>query len=351
MRRIAWAAVPLALLLVGAWLSSLAEVRPVATARAAVEFPRSFREREYRRMKERRTLVLPAPAPSVAAAGRVEPAAPVRRDPFLAALPAGADDEVVVLEANALRHSRLGEALVRCALARDPRTFEDIRRQTGIDVLKDVDRIAYAGGAVVVSGFFQQLSRDELRKATGAAPERYGEAGTVYEGGRTRPGMAAGTWGDQLLVVADDAAVVRRSLDQLEGRAPPPRDLPDEIAYGEAYGVIPAQALRRILRNDSDLLADRLAAAATRIELHMDAMQDVAAVVRFRGEDEPALSDLARAVGGVLAGARLQAQASGDPLLSDLLDQASVSPGPRGFTVQVALPAELVERWFSDCRP
>jgi hypothetical protein len=353
MRRIGWLAAAFALLLLGSWLSSLAEARPPAQVRARVAFPRAPRSQEYERMTARRTLAAPAaPAPTGAPADD-DPGPPQKRDPFLAALPAGADDPVMVFEANALRHSRLGELFVQCLLARDPRTFEKLQREIGIDVLKDVDRVAFVGGSVVVSGFFQRLDPDRLRKETLASPEQIGEDGVLYSSGSApEPGrLAAGTWRDQIVVLSDDPAMVRRALDQLEGRAAPPGiELPDDIAYGEAYGVIPGDALRRILHDDRELLADRLAAAARRIELHVDAMQDVAAVARFQGDDASALSDLARAMGGVLAGARLHAQVTGDRVLADLLDQASVVPGETSFSVQVALPIERVESWFANCR-
>jgi hypothetical protein len=353
MRRLGWLTAALALLLFGAWLSSLAEARPAAPTRAQVAFPRSPRLPEYDRMRARRTLVVPAAMVSVTAPADDEPAPPEKRDPFLVALPAGANDPVVVFEANALRHSRLGERFVQCALARDPRTFEKLQREIGIDVLKDVDRVAFVGDSVVVSGFFQRLDPEQLAKETGALPERVGAAGVLYADG-SGPGsgrLAAGTWRDQIVILSSDPAAVRRALDQLEGRAAPPAvELPDDIAYGEAYGVIPGGALGRILHDEPELLADRLAAAARRIELHVDAMEDIAAVARFQGNDAQALSDLARAMGGVLAGARLQAQVTGDRVLADLLDQASVIPGTGSFSVQVALPIDRVESWFANCR-
>ncbi len=353
MRRIGWLAAAFALLLLAAWLSSLAEARPPAHARAQVVFPSSPRQAEYDRMKTRRILVVPVTVASASAPADEDPAPPPKRDPFLAALPAGANDPVVVFEANALRHSRLGEAFVQCALAKDPRTFEKLQREIGIDVLKDVDRVAFVGESVVVSGFFQRLDPDQLRKETLASPERIGEAGVLYASGSVlEPGrLAAGTWRDQIVILSSDPANVRRALDQLEGRAAPPTiELPDDIAYGEAYGVIPGDALRRILHGETELLADRLAAAARRVELHVDAMQDIAAVARFQGDDASAVSDLARALGGVLAGARLHAQVTGDRVLADLLDQASVIPANGSFSVQVALPIERVESWFANCR-
>lgn len=354
MRRLRWIAAAAALLVLAAWLSSLAESpRPASCGQARVAFPEYPRHEEYERMKVRKTLVLPAASgPAELAADVAEPPAPRKRDPFLAALPTRANDPVLVFEANALRHSRLGELFVRCMLAKDPNAFEKIERAIGIDVLKDVDRVAFVGDAVVVSGFFQRLRSDELERETGASPTRHGEAGMIYAADDGPPSrrFSVGTWRDQIVVLAEDLETVRRALDQIEGRAPaPPIELPDDIAYGEAYGIITGDALRRILGHERVELADRLAAAATRIELHADAMQDIAAVAQFGGNDASALSDLAKVVGGVLAGARLHAQASGDQRLADLLDQASVVPLDGSFLVRVALPIERVEGWFAGC--
>jgi hypothetical protein len=358
MRPIGWLAVALALLLAGAWLSSRAERRRPVAAREPVQFPTWLREPEYKRMLARRTLVVQASmVPVGALASPDEPAGPRRRDPFLVALPAGPEDPVLIFEANALRHSRLGELFVRCALAKDPKAFEAVQRRLGIDVLKDVDRVAFVGDALVVSGFFQRLDPDELRRATGAGePERVGDGGVVYAAAPTASatgrGMVVATWRDQLVILADDRATALRALDQLEGRAALPElALPDQIAYGEAYGVIPGTALRRLLHGDRELLADRLAAAASRVELHVDAMQDVAAVATFRGTDAAAMSDLARAIGGLLAGARLHAQISGDDRAAELLDHASVAPASGAFAVNLALPIDRVESWFAGCRP
>ncbi len=81
----------------------------------------------------------------------------------------------------------------------------------------------------------------------------------------------------------------------------------------------------------------------------MDAMQDVAAVVRVAGEDEAGLSDLARSLGAAMAVARVKAQASRDWRLAELLEHAEVTPGSGGFSLQLALPADLLERWFEGC--
>jgi hypothetical protein len=340
------------LLLAAAGLLSLVERGP-PTAAAAVAFPRAMRGEEWDRLEARRTLVLPA----AAAEPPPEPGEPPeKRDPFLAALPARPDEVVVVLEANALRHSRLGELFVACTLRRDPRSFEEIREEIGIDVLKDVDRVAFAGETVVISGFFDRMRRDRFEEGGAFVASRYGEAATLWtprpvsgEEEDVPPETVLGAWKDQLLVLGPDEASVRRALDQVEGRVAPEVELPDGMAYGEVYGVVPGDALRRLDRGD---LGDRLAAAASRVEIHVDAMEDVAIVLNVRGEDPALVEDLSRTLGGAIAGARLEAQVRGDRKLADLLDQARVAlEGEGAFSLELAVPAERLEAWFERCEP
>jgi hypothetical protein len=353
MRR--WTIAAALLLLAAAGLLALVEERPRPAA-AAVEFPRTMRGPEWERLKARRTLVA-APAP-----GEPPPPGepPERRDPFLAALPARPGEPVVVFEANALRHSRLGELFVACMLRRDPRTFEEIREETGLDVLKDVDRVAFAGDAVVVSGFFERMRWDLLEREGAGAKSPYGEAGRIWvrraaaapgEGGAPREPVI-GAWKDQLVVLGPDEESVRRALDQVEGRVAPEVALPDEMAYGEVYGVVPGEALRVLAGGAHGELAGRLAAAASRIEIHVDAMEAVAVVLNVQGEDPALVEELSRALGGALAGARLEAQVLDDRQLADLLDQARVAlEGEGAFSLEMAVPADRLEAWFDRCEP
>lgn len=340
-RHLLWFVAFAALLFGAAFLLTATEEQPTPTRRDAIDFPRYPRAHEEERLRSRATLVVPA-APDAPAG------APARkRDPFLVALPAGPDDAVVVVEANALRHSKIGALVIRCALAQDPETFEDIERDTGIDVLKDVDRVGFAGNAVVMSGYFDRARWDQVEAEPGVQASRYGDGGRLYT---TREGEVLGALGDGLLVFGDEASV-RQAIDQVEGRAPAPEAvLPDELAYGEIYGVLPGAAASRLAPPDGGL-GERLAALAQRVELHVDAMNDVAAVVRVRGDDRQGLSDLSKSLGAALVAARLEANAVSDERLAELLDFAKVSPGDGSFALELALPADRLEAWFSQCGP
>jgi len=308
-----------------------------------------MRASDAERARARATLALPGPTspPSPGAAPEAPPGdeAPPRRDPFLVALPLRKDDPVLVLEANALRHSRLGERFVACLQQRDPELFASIARETGVDVLKDVDRVALAGDSVVLSGFFDRARWDGILGQY-VEPEPYGASGNLYPAGS----KTVGTWGDHLVVVSDDPARIRQAIDQLEGRTPvPATGIPEDMTYGEAYGVVPGAAVRQLLGSDARGIADRLATLADRIELHVDAMQDIAAVVQVRGSDRAGLDDLARTMGAALAVARVEAQATGDQATAALLEQAEVEPGGAGLALKVALPAARLEALLGDC--
>jgi hypothetical protein len=340
-----WLLLAALLLLASAGLMALVEAAP-ERPEVRVDFPRRMREVERRRQAERRTLP-PAPDPGPTEPQAEAPPPPPGRDPFLAALPAAPGEPLVVFEANALRHSRLGELFIRCALARDPGFFDEVVRESGLDVLKDVDRVGFAGRTVVVSGTFERARWDRLEAEADVEP--YGDAGRLYrDRGRAQAPVLA-RWRDQVVVLAPDAAGARQAIDQLEGRAAAPPALDEALAYGEVYGVIPGEAVQRLFPSRDRDLGARLAAAASRVELHVDAMQDVAAVVRVRGQDQAALSDLARSLGGLIAAGRLQAQATGDARLAELLDAARVVPEDDRFSLELAVPAATLERWFDGC--
>lgn len=340
-RRRLWLAAAVVLLLLGALVLSLGENEPVVTDAPRVAFPARMRPAEEDRAKARATLALPRPPTKE---GEAQP--PALRDPFLVALPVAPDRATLVLEANALRHSRLGERLVACLLARDPDTFARIEREIGIDPLKDVDRIGFAGDSVVVSGFFDRMRRERLEAETIAS--RHGDRGEVFAP-KDGKGPWAATWGDGLVLLGDEASV-RRSIDQLEGRAPAPETgIPEDMAYGEAYGVVPGDAVRRLLGREQPELAARIAAAASRVEFHVDAMEDVASVVRVKGDDGRRMGDLARSVGAALSVARVEAQAKGDRRTSELLEHARVLDHDDSFSLELAVAGEQLERWFDGC--
>ncbi len=340
--------VALVLLALGALLASLAEGPTSVKPRVEPEFPRWPRPEEMQRARERRTL---PPIPAPAAAGDAEPPRP--RDPFLVALPRDPSRGLVVLEANAIRHSRLGELFVECAIrkgnGRNP--FEEMREELGIDPLKDLDRVAFSEDGIVLSGFFDRARLDRFRED--ARETRRGSQGRIFTPLRPSPdeeGLVLGLWRDQLLVFGT-APFVEASLDRMEAPEPEaPAVIPEDLAYGEAYGVVPGRALRGLFDGLQWELGHRIAEAASRIELHADAMRDLALVANVSGADAATVDDLGKALGVALAVARVQALSGERDELAELLEHARVvRGGDGGFSIEVALPAELVEKWFEGC--
>jgi len=305
---------------------------------ASIGFPRGMRPAEQEREFRRATLVLP---PRAARAQLKAGGEPRRRDPFLLALPVKPGRPVVIVEANALRHSRIGEGLLACWRLRGLGELDEVSRLTGIDPLKDIDRVAFLGDALVVSGFFDRARFESL-----GPPEPYGSSGRIYSQG----GVYLGEWSDEVLVLSSRAEDVRQAIDQLEGRAPVLESgIPEEMAYGEVYGVLPGSAGRALLGALDGDLAARLATLARTIELHVDAMEDVAAVVRVRGEDAAGLSELAGSIESALSLVRVKAQVGGDEQMAALLGSAEVEPGEGTFSIELALPADRLEDWFGGC--
>jgi len=349
MRRRARNAMLAAVLLIGtAAFLMWASEEPMGKAVArTVEWPRWMREEEHQRVVARR--VLP---PRPVASPTAEAAPPRPLDPFLEALPRDQDEPLIVLEANALRHSRLGELFVDCVVGTsrtDP--FDEMRREAGIDPLKDIDRVAFSPAGIVVSGYFDRARLDQLQAKSELTS--YGDHGQIFQprmasSGGTPP-ASLGAWRGQLLVFGS-RSFVQEAIDRVEGRAQAaPSVIPEELTYGEAYGVLPGAALQRLLGGAQTELGRRLASAAPRVELHVDAMHDVAAVARVTGADAEQLDDLGKSLGAALSLLRLDAKARGQSEIADLLEHARVEPRNKGFTLEVALPIEAVERWFDHC--
>jgi hypothetical protein len=295
-----------------------------------------FHEQQVARAKRRATWAPPVSEPA--------PAAPEKRDPFMVALPIKPETPVVMFEVNALRYSKLGEGFLGCVQARDGNRFADLARQTGIDPLRDIDRVAFMGDSIVVSGQFESAHWDRL----GPSPERYGQSGRIYQ----TPQMAVGTWGPGLLVLSPHPERVQTAMDQLEGRAPAPEPpLAGDQMLSEIYGIVPGAAARAALGSGSGDggLLDRIASLASRIELSADAMEDLAADVHIRGNDSPGLSALGDELGAALTAARANARAGGNKKLSTLLENVKVKSSDREISIHVAVPASRVEDLLGNC--
>lgn len=356
-RRGMWLGLAAVLLALGAWLMLSGQGDAPTPEAPKVEFPRRMKREDWQRAEQRRTQVMPAAAP---VAGK-EAEKPKPRDPVLAALPRGKGRSAVVIEANALRYSPIGELLLDCLMRDGGKNLEDFRKQSGVDPLQDLDRMVITDKGVVLSGNFGNAKFKEMFQERVASD--YGPGARVYEPGavvmtledggvrKGRSNGTVGTWNDQLLVVGEDPAAVKEVLDQVNGGGSnEPPVINEGSTYGEMYGVLSVDQLARMIPPDQAELALKLRDVAQTVELHMDARSDVAMVAEIRGSDSSKVTDLGKSLGGALSLARLKAQADGNKDLAQLLDFAKVEPDGTEFKLELAVPLDVIKERLAFCR-
>jgi hypothetical protein len=358
-RRGVWLALAAVLLAVGAALMFTGQGDEPEPEAPEVNFPRRMRQEELKRAERRRTQVLTAMAPVDGGPAVTEPQRP--RDPVLAALPRGKGRSAVVIEANALRHSPIGQLLLECLMRDGGKRMEELRRISGVDPLQDLDRMVITDDGFILSGNFGKARFAELLKERVSSD--YGPSGRVYEAGdvvinrpdgttdRGRDNSAVGTWNDQLLVVGKSPDSVKETLDRVEGRGSnEPPIISEGSTYGEMYGVLSVEQLMRMFPPEQAELAQRLKEVADTVELHMDARSDVAMVAEIRGADAAKVTDLGKSLGAALSVARLKAQADGNKDLAQLLDFAKVQPDGTEFKLEMAVPLQVIQDRLAWCR-
>lgn len=311
---------------------------PEVEKRPPPEFPHAMRPAETQRMTQREVL-------------------PVRhgqqraRDPVLVALSAPDAGMAIVLEANALRYSPLGQLLLNCfsSLEGDggASALEAIRAR-GLDPLRDLDRIAFAGDNAVLSGDFSRMRWDGM---AGSA-EPYGAQGEIRSLGASPDGgegPVLASWGTQLVMVSPSRAVAMATLDRIEGRGPSAQLLGDDQAYGDAYGVVTGGALGELFGAGDSPLSAQLQSAARNVEFHLDATEDVGLVATATGDDPDRLQDLGKAVGGAVALSRSEAILRGDTLTAELLEYAQVTPRGQKVDLELSLPLATLKKMLANC--
>jgi hypothetical protein len=355
-RRLGWLVVAVVLFGLAAVLMFTGQGEEPAPEPRKVEFPRRMRSEERSRADRRRTYVPPVPAGQQAPA---EPQGP--KDPVLAALPRGKNKTAVVIEANALRHSPIGELLMDCLLRDGGRRLQQFKDASGVDPLQDIDRMVITDDGFILSGNFSKARFKEILGERTAFD--YGRGARVYEPGTmtvTRPdggvvrgesNEAVATWNDQMLVVGSSPDRVKEVIDRVEGRGPnEPPVISEGSTYGEMYGVLSVEQLTRLLPREQAELAQRLREVADNVELHLDARSDVAMVAELRGPDAAKVTDLGKSLGAALSMARVKAQADGKKELAQLLDFAKVQPDDNQFRVEMAVPLDIIKERLAWCR-
>lgn len=357
-RRQVWLGVAALLFVVASVLMLTGQGETQAPPPPSVTFPRRMGPVERERADKRRTYVMPT---SEAEDAGVAQAPPRPRDPVLAALPRGEGRTAVVIEANAVRNSPIGELLLDCLMRDGGKGLEQFKNMSGVDPLQDLDRMVITDEGLILSGNFGKAKFKELLGERVSSD--YGEGARVYEPGelsvplpdggtaRGRMDSALATWNDQMMVVGRSPDEVKAVIDRMEGRGPEGAPAISEgSTYGEMYGVLGVDQLARMLPPEQADLAARLREVAKNIELHMDTSSDVAMVAEVRGVDEAKVTDLGKSLGAALSLARMKAQAAGDKDMAQLLDFANVQPDGSSFKLEMAVPLEVLKERLAFCR-
>ncbi|MET0405436.1 MAG: hypothetical protein ABW123_23670 [Cystobacter sp.] len=354
-----WLVLAGVLFLLAAWLMFSGQGEEEVAEAPEVNFPRRLRPQEVERVERRRTYVAPPTDAGVATVAS-EPVAP--RDPLLAALPRGPGKTAIVIEANAIRHSPIGELLLECLMNQGGKGLEHFQQETGINPLEDLDRLVITDDGLIVSGNFGNPRFKEMLASRGSV--NYGKSANLFEldPGRTReeahmaarPSLQMGTWNDQMLMFdfkGNGLNGIKDIVDRVEGRGPDePPVISEGNTYGEMYGVISVEQFRKLVPPEQKELMDRLAQAAQNVELHVDASSDFAMTAKVRGADAALVTDLGKSLGGALSLARMKAQTAGDTELAQMLDFARVRPDGETFGLEVAVPLNVIQQQLAFCR-
>ena len=275
------------------------------------------------------------------------------RDPFLAALPpvgAGGAPMALVVEAAVIAPTAAGDILMRCM--RRGGAEERMRQQTGFG-LESVDRVAFSDELAALEGHFGGAVGARLREAFQADGQASHGARAVIHTRSNAEGepQALASW-DERILLNGKLSVVLAALDRMEGADAGLPAVPEESAYGDAYGSLAAGTAADFLR---DKLADVSAGLgrASRIDLHLrtkgTSRGDVLVVVDVTVPEAGARAELLGKLGNALLLGRGAARARSDENAVAVADSARVSPVGDALRLEAALPIESIAHWLSHC--
>lgn len=326
----------IALLGLAAGLARCADDRLGVTAPKVkpVEFPRERALREER--QQRRAAAMAPSSPTTA------PAPPSSRDRLTRALSSPEKGGAVVFEVNALRHSPLVDALLKCRAKQqgdEMAGLDLLRSELGIDVTEDVDRVALDAEVLAVSGFFEKLALPpELGDGEG-----YGDGGRIYTMVDDKGGTAyLAKVGSDLVMTSTNEDELKAAVDRAEGRREAGGTFPEGVVGGEVYGMVGPALLQSLVgMGAGGGQLDGLAQMLTTTKLRM-AVDDAAAVSLDIGTKSPEDgAELAKALGGAVAMARSRAASEGQQDLAAMLEQARVVPNDDGsIAFDLAVPGD-----------
>ncbi len=335
---VALLAVGLIMLVVAATLARCSDERLGVTAPSvrAIEFPRERALKEARQQRRRESAATTSSGPPAT------PPPTKSRDRLMRALSSPGKDGAVVIEVNALRHSTLVDALLKCRAAQRGDEMAGLgllKDELGIDVTQDVDRVALDPEVLAVSGFFEKLT---LPAEVGEG-EGYGDDARIFamKGPTGKPSYLAKV-GSDLVMTSTSVDELKAAVDRAEGRRDAPATFPEGTIGGEVYGVVGPSLVRSIAAlGKTDEQLDGVLAMLTTSKVRMAVDNDAAISLDIGTKSPSDGAELAKALGGAVALARSRAAADGESELAAMLEQAKVVPNDDGsIAFDLAVPGD-----------
>jgi hypothetical protein len=311
------------------WSSSEARQRREATLAGVPHFPAPGQA-------PRRKPVAPRPAAPAPPPTTPSLAAPGDRIVSFVLAPA---PSVGLVQINALFNTPLFERFREC-MPEDFRRLEEAGRDLGLDVTRDIDRVAMIEGGAAVSGFFQgkPIAESMLARGSTSSLERREYRGqTILAVG----GRCAVQLGNLLLLSPQDKceALIDRAY------TPIPAGAADEI-YGDLFFRSGAAQLRQA--NPAPEM-QRLLDALDDVTVRANVWDSVALTVEGNPKSRRDARELAQMARGAIALVRSQLDEE-DVELQTLADLAQVSTRGDRLEVNLALPAQdIFERLHFPC--
>ena len=256
----------------------------------------------------------------------------------------------VFVEFNGLQHNPLAESLMDCHAATIDQTVNETLNRFGVDLKRDIDRLAFAPDLFAVSGFFDNFEvTEESMGDVDFEREPYGSNAEVL----TRQGAFLGRIGNQMLVMSRKKEAVLAAIDRAEGNRPVGTAPRFDGVGGDLYGQIAGQWLKPIHQiiaqnvGEDAFEGDVIERAMVRsfVQDHVALSADLQ--VKNVGQTDELLS-IARAA---VSAARFDAMRSGNQNAAFILDRINLHKTARGqIGLDLALPKDMILESFG-CSP
>ncbi|MCK6545623.1 hypothetical protein L6R52_07115 [Myxococcota bacterium] len=279
-----------------------------------------------------------------------DPGAAPTVDPLTRAVVREDTGSAIIVDVRAFSSSRLGDLFADCMGKDEGLGLFGAFAELGIDLSKDVDRVAIVDGGVLLVGRFGATRA----LVTSEGARDHGARGKLVATNALGRSSVVAVWGDGVIFVADDEADAKRSIDRLEGKAGTGTPLlsADE-AYGDMFGVVGEKRLASLLGTEG-LLAEGALAAAGDVRVHADFQDQAYVSFELDAAPPPVLALIEEGVAKMIAARR--AKLEGRPLrpenafLPAFLDGISTRRTEHGIAVDVVAPIEYFERQLAGCR-